>query len=345
MTSETGFWSGRRILLVTHTGRQSATESGPASHQAATGRGHRRPCPSTRRPRARRLWRPSRGMAQHRSSSPWWWAATAPSCEALSWRELRAPRCSGSTSGGSGFSPKPSSTTSTGSPNTSSTVVTPSSLGSPSRPTLSLMVCVAHRLWALNEIAVEKASPARMIEVGVEVDRRRLSRWGCDGVVCATPTGSTAYAFSAGGPVVWPDVDALLLVPLSAHALFARPLVIAPSSVINIDVLAMSAAAVLSADGRRSVELPPGAQVSVRRSPQAVPLARLEPTPFTERLVAKFGLPVQGWTVDRSSEADHGHDADAHRGSTWASRRRDHLARARWSRRHRRALSSSWVQG
>ena len=173
---------------------------------------------------------------------------------------------------------------------------------------------VAHRLWALNEIAVEKASPARMIEVGVEVDHRRLSRWGCDGVVCATPTGSTAYAFSAGGPVVWPDVDALLLVPLSAHALFARPLVIAPSSVINIDVLAMSAAAVLSADGRRSIELPPGAQVSVRRSPQAVPLARLEPTPFTERLVAKFGLPVQGWTVDRSSEADHGHDADAHRG-------------------------------
>lgn len=173
---------------------------------------------------------------------------------------------------------------------------------------------VAHRLWALNEIAVEKASPARMIEVGVEVDHRRLSRWGCDGVVCATPTGSTAYAFSAGGPVVWPDVDALLLVPLSAHALFARPLVIAPSSVISIDVLKMSAAAVLSADGRRSVELPPGAQVSVRRSPQAVPLARLEQTPFTERLVAKFGLPVQGWTVDRSSKADHGHDADAHRG-------------------------------
>ena len=173
---------------------------------------------------------------------------------------------------------------------------------------------VVHRLWALNEIAVEKASPARMIEVGVEVDHRRLSRWGCDGVVCATPTGSTAYAFSAGGPVVWPDVDALLLVPLSAHALFARPLVIAPSSVISIDVLAMSAPAVLSADGRRSIELPPRAQVSVRRSSKAVPLARLEPTPFTERLVAKFGLPVQGWTVDRSSEADHGHDADDHRG-------------------------------
>jgi NAD+ kinase len=161
---------------------------------------------------------------------------------------------------------------------------------------------VAHRHWALNEIAVEKASRARMIEVGVEVDGRRLSRWGCDGVVCATPTGSTAYAFSAGGPVVWPDVEALLLVPLSAHALFARPLVIAPTSIIRIDLLDMSPPAVLSADGARGVELPAGATVSVRRSEQPVRLARLQRTPFTERLVAKFALPVQGWTVDRGRD-------------------------------------------
>jgi len=163
---------------------------------------------------------------------------------------------------------------------------------------------VRHRHWALNEIAVEKASRSRMIEVGIEVDGRRLSRWGCDGVVCATPTGSTAYAFSAGGPVVWPDVDALLVVPLSAHALFARPLVIAPTSVIRLDLLPMSAPAVLSADGRRGLDLPPGSRVSVRRSDQPVLLARLQKTPFTERLVAKFALPVQGWTVDRGgSEA------------------------------------------
>jgi NAD+ kinase len=158
---------------------------------------------------------------------------------------------------------------------------------------------VLHHDWALNEVAVEKAARAKMIEVGVEVDGHRLSRWGCDGVVCATPTGSTAYAFSAGGPVVWPDVDALLVVPLSAHALFARPLVIAPTSVIRVDVLPMSAPAVLAADGRRGLDLPPGARVSVRRSDQPVLLARLERTPFTERLVAKFGLPVQGWTVNR----------------------------------------------
>ncbi|MDH4158752.1 MAG: NAD kinase [Actinomycetota bacterium] len=154
---------------------------------------------------------------------------------------------------------------------------------------------VVHTGWALNEVSVEKTERARMLEVGVEVDGRRLSRWGCDGVVCATPTGSTAYAFSAGGPVVWPDVEALLLVPLSAHALFARPLVVAPSSVIGIDLLPANSRGVLWADGRRSVDLPPGCRVTVRRSDRPVRLARLRMTPFTERLVAKFALPVHGW--------------------------------------------------
>ena len=154
---------------------------------------------------------------------------------------------------------------------------------------------VTHRAWALNEISVEKSERQRMLEVGVEVDGRRLSRWGCDGLVCATPTGSTAYAFSAGGPVVWPEVEALLLVPLSAHALFARPLVVAPTSQISIELLAAGAHGVLWADNRRSVQLPTGARVNVCRSERPVRLARLHPTPFTERLVAKFALPVHGW--------------------------------------------------
>ncbi len=159
-----------------------------------------------------------------------------------------------------------------------------------------------HRAWALNEISVEKAERERMLEVGVEVDGHRLSRWGCDGVVCATPTGSTAYAFSGGGPVVWPEVEALLLVPLSAHALFARPLVVAPTSSIRIDLLS-SERGVLWADGRRMVALPEGAQITVRRSDQPVRLARLRRTPFTERLVAKFSLPVQGWRGTGPDEA------------------------------------------
>ena len=150
--------------------------------------------------------------------------------------------------------------------------------------------------WALNEASVEKAARERMIEVVVEVDGRPLSRWGCDGVVCATPTGSTAYNFSAGGPIVWPEVEALLMVPISAHALFARPWWSAPSSVLAVEVIARTdGSGVLWCDGRRTVELPPGARIEVRRGANPVRLVRLHEAPFTDRLVAKFDLPVAGW--------------------------------------------------
>ncbi len=150
--------------------------------------------------------------------------------------------------------------------------------------------------FAVNEASVEKAARQRMLEVILEIDGRPLSRWGCDGVVCATPTGSTAYNFSAGGPIVWPGVEAMCIVPLSAHALFARPMVVAPTSVIAVEVLARTAGAgVLWCDGRRTVDLPPGARIEVRRGVQPVRLVRLHDAPFTDRLVAKFGLPVEGW--------------------------------------------------
>jgi NAD+ kinase len=150
--------------------------------------------------------------------------------------------------------------------------------------------------WALNEATVEKTDRERMIEVVVEVDGRPLSSFGCDGVVMSTSTGSTAYAFSAGGPVVWPDVDGMILVPVSAHALFARPLVVGPRSVLAVEVLARSTSAgVVSCDGRRRFPLPSGARVEVRRSDVPVRLARLSRAPFTDRLVHKFSLPVEGW--------------------------------------------------
>jgi NAD+ kinase len=153
-----------------------------------------------------------------------------------------------------------------------------------------------YRTWALNEATVEKSARERMLEVVVEVDSRPLSSFGCDGIVVSTPTGSTAYAFSGGGPVVWPSVDALLMVPLSAHALFARPLVISPNSLVAVEVLQRSAGAgVLWCDGRRSTELPVGARVEVRKSDKPVRLARLSQGPFTDRLVRKFSLPVEGW--------------------------------------------------
>src|SRR5262249_363622 len=137
--------------------------------------------------------------------------------------------------------------------------------------------------------------PERMLELMVAVDERPLSRYGCDGVICATPTGSTAYAFSAGGPVVWPEVDTLLVVPISAHALFSRPLVTAPECPISIGVDPYTSRAVLCCDGRRVFDLPPGARITVRRGATAVRVAQLRPRPFTDRLVAKFELPVEGW--------------------------------------------------
>nr|WP_312866982.1 NAD kinase [Streptomyces zagrosensis] len=162
---------------------------------------------------------------------------------------------------------------------------------------------IVHTDWALNEASVEKAARERLLEVVTEVDGRPVTGFGGDGVVCATPTGSTAYAFSAGGPVVWPEVEALLMVPISAHALFAKPLVTAPDSVLAVEVQPQTPNGVLWCDGRRTVELPAGARVEVRRGAVPVRLARLHHASFTDRLVAKFALPVAGW---RGAPHEHG---------------------------------------
>ncbi|PRB09679.1 NAD kinase [Microbacterium sp. MYb62] len=155
---------------------------------------------------------------------------------------------------------------------------------------------VVYETWALNEATVEKASRERMIEVVLEIDGRPLSSFGCDGMVVSTPTGSTAYNFSAGGPVIWPSVEAIAVVPLSAHALFAKPLVVSPDASVAIEMLERTdGSGILWCDGRRSHDLPPGARVVVRRSSRPVRLARLHPTAFTDRLVRKFQLPVEGW--------------------------------------------------
>ena len=149
--------------------------------------------------------------------------------------------------------------------------------------------------WALNEVTVER-NDTQMLELFVQIDQRPLSKWGCDGVICATPTGSTAYAFSAGGPVVWPDVDAFLLLPLAAHALFSRPMVVSPESEIVIEVV--SQAAQISADGLRQIPLEIGDRVLLIRDSDAIQLAYVNHGNFTDRLVAKFKLPVEGWRGD-----------------------------------------------
>src|SRR4051794_12430374 len=142
---------------------------------------------------------------------------------------------------------------------------------------------VPTRAWALNDVTVEKVARERMLDLLVEVDGRPLSRWAGDGVVCATPTGSTAYAFSAGGPVVWPSVQALLVVPISAHALFARPLVISPDSRVAIDVLSGVGGALAFLDGRRTIELEFHDRVEITRGALPVRLVRLHAAPFTDR--------------------------------------------------------------
>ena len=146
--------------------------------------------------------------------------------------------------------------------------------------------------WALNELTVER-SHAQMVELFVQIDGRPLSRWGCDGVICATPTGSTAYAFSAGGPVLWPEVEAIVLLPLAAHALYSRPMVVSPNSLIAIDV--ESREALVSADGIRKVELLRDDRVIIKKTTQKISILHIESAVFTDRLVAKFKLPIEGW--------------------------------------------------
>ena len=168
-------------------------------------------------------------------------------------------------------------------------------------------------LWssfAVNEVSLEKAARERMIEVLVDIDGHPLSRWGTDGVLVATPTGSTAYAFSAQGPVLWPDLDALLVVPLLAHALFARPLVLSPDSTVVIEMLeSPPTGGVVWCDGRRSVDVPPSSELTVRRSPHTLALARTTLQPFVQRLVAKFDLPVDGWRGRAERRASGAGDA------------------------------------
>jgi NAD+ kinase len=163
---------------------------------------------------------------------------------------------------------------------------------------------VSGSTWALNEASLERTNRERMLELAVAVDSRPLLRFGCDGVLCATPTGSTAYAFSAGGPIVWPNVDALIVVPNAAHALFSRPIVVAPTSTVDIDLVSYGHEGILSCDGRRSIPVPPGARVRVRRGAQPVRIARVSDWSFADRLVSKFQLPVRSLREASSPPVD-----------------------------------------
>jgi NAD+ kinase len=149
--------------------------------------------------------------------------------------------------------------------------------------------------WALNEASLEKGPRLGVLGVVVEIDGRPVSTFGCDGVQVSTPTGSTAYAFSAGGPVLWPDLEAILVVPNNAHALFGRPMVTSPEATVAIEIEAGGNDALVFCDGRREMLLPAGGRLEVTRCGTPVKWARLDSAPFTDRLVRKFRLPVTGW--------------------------------------------------
>lgn len=166
---------------------------------------------------------------------------------------------------------------------------------------LTLDVAVRHggrvieRGWALNEASLEKGPRLGVLGVVIEIDGRPVSAFGCDGVLVSTPTGSTAYAFSAGGPVLWPDLEAILVVPNNAHALFGRPMVTSPDATVAIEIEADGHDALVFCDGRREMLLPAGGRLEVTRCETPVKWVRLDSAPFTDRLVTKFQLPVTGW--------------------------------------------------
>ncbi|MGI9125648.1 MAG: NAD kinase [Mycobacterium sp.] len=167
------------------------------------------------------------------------------------------------------------------------------------RMTLDVVVSrdgeVLSRGWALNEASLEKGAHQGVLGVMVTIDERPVSAFGCDGVLVSSPTGSTAYAFSAGGPVVWPDLEAIIVVPNNAHALFARPMVTNPNAVITVDVGPDNPDAVVVCDGRRESVVPAGGRLQVTKCRTPLKWVRLDSAPFTDRLVRKFRLPVTGW--------------------------------------------------
>ncbi len=176
-------------------------------------------------------------------------------------------------------------------------------------PRMTLEVRIVHpdgtvyEDWALNDAVVLHSDNAHPAEFAFAVDGQVVSTYAADGIILATPTGSTAYAFSAGGPVVWPETQAIVMSPLAAHGLFTRPLVVAPSSHLEVGVLESNRVApTVWFDGRREAIAPAGSRIEATAGSEPIKLVRLDTTPFAERLVTKFNLPVKGWRAETTPD-------------------------------------------
>lgn len=144
--------------------------------------------------------------------------------------------------------------------------------------------------WALNDASVERTVPQRLMVFEVRVNDTVLANVPADAVICGTPTGSTAYAFSAGGPILSPLVDAILITPVAPHSLFNRTIVVDPRESLSVRPVAGEGLCVVSCDGRESLGIPPGGSVRVARADMSVRMARLGPFDFYQRVRDKFGL-------------------------------------------------------
>jgi NAD+ kinase len=148
---------------------------------------------------------------------------------------------------------------------------------------------VVERFRALNDVVISNGSLARIVEFSVLVDGLHLASYRADGLIVATPTGSTAYSLSAGGPVVEPTVQALLVSPISPHTLSNRPVVLRPEAVVRIVVSEREKDAILTIDGQESIALAGRDEIVVRRGRAAVSLVRSPDRTYYDVLRAKLG--------------------------------------------------------
>lgn len=144
----------------------------------------------------------------------------------------------------------------------------------------------------LNEVLVERSGGHRLVRLAVTIGGESLAAFNADGVIVSTPTGSTAYALSAGGPIVSPRAECLILVPVSAHMIFSRPFVLSADEALEVTIEGEGQEAALSLDGAEGRSLTAGSPVSIQRDPRPLRLIRLGGPGFVERLRAKLDLPV-----------------------------------------------------
>ena len=143
--------------------------------------------------------------------------------------------------------------------------------------------------FALNDFVLHKGGFARVVRLSLAINGESIGVYAADGVIISTPTGSTAYSLSAGGPVVVPTVESILLTPISAHMLAVRPLVIPPDAEITVETVQNPEELIVTVDGQVGTSLASGQKLIVRRAPNPVLIVRFPGTSFFERMRVKLG--------------------------------------------------------